>query len=117
MIKMSSELITADSILYGAAGMAVGTGVGWVLKKTVTIIFKLLMVIAVIFVTALIYLEHIRVIAINERALDNLLNAGYNQMNQTIGTDFNPITHIASSLGIPMSSGLVLGMIVGWSKG
>ena len=109
--------LNSDTILYGAGGAGAGYALGWILKKTVTIIFKLLMVLATLFVGALVYLQSIKVIEVNEQALNNLINEGYNQYNQTIGMDFNPITHIASSLGIPMSSGLILGMVVGWSRG
>jgi len=109
--------LNSDTILYGGAGVAVGTGVGYVLKKTVTIIFKLLMVLATLFVGALLYLQSIKVIEVNEQALNNLMNEGYNQYNQTIGMDFNPIHYIATSLGIPMSGGLMLGLAVGWSRG
>ena len=111
--------ITSDTILYGARGVAVGTGVGWILKKTVTIIFKLLMVLATLFVGALVYLQSIKVIEINERALDNLMTEGYNQLNQTVGTDaiHNPMMYGVSNLGLPVTSGLGLGLIIGWMKG
>ena len=110
--------LNTDMILSGGGGLAVGTGVGWVLKRTVTIIFKLLMVLGVFFIGALVYLQSIRVIEINEQALNNLMNEGYNQINNVMGHEamINPIAYIATNLGIPMSSGLVLGMVVGWSK-
>lgn len=116
---MSSELLTADSILYGAAGAGIGYGLGWLLKKTVMIIFKMLMVLTVIFVTALFYLEHIRVIAINENALNNLMNQGYNTLNNTLGTDAiaNPLNHLVVSLGLPVTSGLGMGLLLGWMRG
>lgn len=114
-----TELLTADSILYGAAGLGIGYTAGWLLKKTIMIVFKMLMVLAVIFVTALFYLEHIRVIAVNEKALDNLMNSGYNTLNNTIGTDAltNPLNHLVVGLGLPVTSGLGFGILLGWMKG
>lgn len=114
-----SDLITSDSILYGAAGLSIGFAIGWVLKKTIMILFKLMMVIAVIFVTALFYLEHIKVIAVNENALNNLMNQGYNTLNNTIGTDAisNPLNHLVVGLGLPVTGGLGMGLLLGWMRG
>lgn len=109
----------SDTILYGASGLAVGTGIGWVLKKTMMILFKLIMVIATLFVGALVYLQSIKVIHVNEAALNNLMNEGYNQLNNTIGTDAinNPMMYVVTNLGLPVTSGLGLGILLGWSRG
>ena len=111
--------LNSDLIVNGGAGLAVGTGIGWVMKKTFSILFKMLMVIATLFIGALVYLQSIKVISINEHSFNNLVQEGYNQINQTMGTEIviNPVAYIATNLGIPMSSGLVLGMIIGWSRG
>lgn len=108
----------SDLIVNGGAGLAVGTGIGWVLKKTINILFKMLMVLAVLFVGALVYLQSIKVININERAFDSLVQEGYNQLNQTMGHEafVNPVYYIATNLGLPMSGGLMLGLAIGWSK-
>ena len=77
------------------------------------------MVVAVLFVTVLVYLQSIKVITINEQALDSLMTEGYNQLNQTIGNDaiVNPMSYVITNLGLPMSSGLSIGLIAGWIRG
>ena len=112
--------LNSDMILYGAGGAGAGYAIGWILKKTIKVLFKIAMVIAVLFVTALVYLQSIRVIEINEEALDTLINEGYNQINNTIGTSdavTNPMMYVVTNLGLPMSSGLSVGLIAGWLKG
>jgi uncharacterized membrane protein (Fun14 family) len=111
--------LNSDLLVNGSIGLGAGAIAGWVLKKTMGIIFKAIMVLFSIFVVALIYLEHIRVIAINEKALDNLLNATYSNVNNVIGQDavVNPATYIMTNLGIPLTSGLAIGFCAGFLKG
>lgn len=107
--------LTSNTVIYGASGLAAGYVVGWLAKKTISILFKFAMVIMVLFVVALMYLEHIGTIRINERALDNLLNHTYTTLNPEL--IINPIDNIATSLGLPLTSGIVVGAIAGWIKG
>jgi uncharacterized membrane protein (Fun14 family) len=111
--------LNSDLLVNGGIGLASGAVAGYVLKKTMGFIFKAIMVLFSIFVVALIYLEHIKVIAINERSLDNLLNATYSNVNNVIGPDavVNPATYIMTNLGIPLTSGLAIGFCAGFLKG
>lgn len=116
---MVGEILTVNSIVYGGAGIAAGYALGWMLKKLMMLLFKVALIIVVFFFTALVYFESIHVISINERALDHLLNASYYAVNEAItkyGID-NPSQFIITSLGLPMVSGLAIGLILGWLKG
>jgi uncharacterized membrane protein (Fun14 family) len=108
-----------DLIINGGSGLAVGFVAGWLLKKISGILFKFLMVILTMFVFGLIYLQSIKVIHINEQALDNLMSSTYNQINSTIGPDaiVNPANYIVTSLGIPITFGIGAGFLMGWAKG
>ena len=111
--------LNSDLLMSAGGGFGGGFIVGLVLKKTVKLLFKVIMVLAVLFVTALVYLQSIRVITINEQALDSLMTEGYNRLNNTIGNDaiVNPMSYIVTNLGLPMSSGLSIGLIAGWLRG
>lgn len=76
------------------------------------------MVILTFFIFALIYLQSIKVININENALDSLVNTTYTHINSTIGPDalFNPAQYILTNLGIPLTFGIGAGFLIGWSK-
>jgi uncharacterized membrane protein (Fun14 family) len=110
--------LTSDTILYGGAGFASGYAIGFIVKKAMQILLKFAMVLLTLFVTALIYLQSIKVININEKALDNLVNEGYQRLNQTIGTEaiVNPMQYVVETLGLPLSGGLGFGLIVGWLR-
>ena len=114
-----AEILTLNSIVYGAAGFASGYALGWMLNKLMVLAFKLSLIVVTLFFTALVYLESIHVIAINEKSLDNLLNASYYSI-QTAMDKYgvtNPVEYIITTLGLPMASGLALGMIAGFFKG
>ena len=110
--------LNSDLIVNGGAGLAAGFCSGYVLKKVTGLLFKFLMVILTFFVFALVYLQSIRVININENALNNLLDSTYNSINNTVGPDalFNPAQYIVTNLGLPLTSGCVIGFIGGWSR-
>lgn len=110
--------LNSDLVINGGAGLAAGFVSGYVLKKVTGILFKFLMVILTFFVFALVYLQSIRVININENALNNLLDSTYNSINNTVGPDalFNPAQYIVTNLGLPLTSGVVVGFIGGWAK-
>lgn len=114
-----SEILTVNSIIYGAAGFGAGTALGWILKKAAKILFQISMIVIVFFVTALVYLESIHVIAVNERALDNLLNASYVAINTAIQEHgiSNPAQYIITTLGLPMTFGFGAGFLYGWFRG
>jgi|SRR5215211_3900784 len=113
-----TELITTDTIIFGAAGFGAGYFIGFLVKKTMKILFKLSLAILAVFITALFYLQSIKVIAINEKALDSLINNGYQHLNNTIGTEAiaNPIHTVITSLGLPLTSGIGAGILIGWVR-
>jgi uncharacterized membrane protein (Fun14 family) len=113
-----TDIITSDSIIFGAAGFGAGYFVGYLLKKTMKILFKLSLVLLSVFVTALFYLQSIKVIAINEHALNNLINSGYQQLNNTIGTEAiaNPAHYVITALGLPLTTGITGGFLIGWVR-
>jgi uncharacterized membrane protein (Fun14 family) len=113
------EIFSMESVLYGGAGVGVGYAVGWLLKKSLMILFKLTLFLGALFVGALIYLQSKQIILINERAFDNFVNETYMAITEKVGENVidNPIQYVFTSLGIPVTGGLGLGMVMGWMKG
>lgn len=143
---MTEQLITSDLIVSGVSGTVIGFGIGYAIKKVMKVVLKLIMVIAVFWVGSLIYLQSIKVINLNERALDNLLNNTFNGVNNIMGYTtvsckdhslneiidssgkvlnqecINEISqpvfaNLFTSLGIPLTTGLGFGILLGWIKG
>lgn len=115
-----SEILTVNSIVYGAVGFGAGYFIGWFIKKLAKIIFKLSLVALTLFVTALVYLESIKVIHLDERALDNLMNSTYSAINTAIqqhNIDTSPTQFIFTTIGIPLSFGIGTGFLYGFYKG
>lgn len=143
---MTEQLITSDLIVSGVSGTVIGFGIGYAIKKVMKVVLKLIMVIAVFWVGSLIYLQSIKVINLNERALDNLLNNTFNGVNNLIGytsatcTDHSlneiidssgkvlnqecineisqpVVSNLFASFGIPLTTGLGFGILLGWLRG
>lgn len=134
--------ITSDLLINAGSGIALGTVSGWLLKKAMKVAFKIAIVIGVFYIASLAYLQNIKVIAINQQALDNLVQEGYSQVNKFIGVECNgenmqqlqnnageiinseclekitvPFTDILQNLGIPLTTGFGLGFVLGWMRG
>lgn len=143
---MTEQFITSDFLVSGASGLAVGFGIGYSIKKVMKVVLKLVMVIAVFWVGSLIYLQSIRVINLNENALDNLLNQTFNNVNNIVGyTNIQCADHslneiidssgkvisqecineisqpvvanLFTNLGLPLTTGLGFGIMLGWMRG
>ena len=76
--------ITSNLLLSAGSGLLAGGIVGFILKKIVKIAAKIAIAIGILWVASLMYLQHIRVIQIDENALDNLIQSGYDTINNTI---------------------------------
>jgi uncharacterized membrane protein (Fun14 family) len=111
--------LNSDILVNGAIGAGTGYILGWLFKKISGIIFKSILVLGALFLFALIYLQSIKVININERALDNLVTETFNRLNNTIGPEAiqNPATYIFTSIGLPMTSGIAIGFVAGFLRG
>lgn len=115
-----SEILTVNSIVYGAVGFGAGYFIGWMIKKLAKIIFKLSMVVITLFITALVYLESIKVIHLDERALDNLMNSTYSAINTAIqehDITQSPVQFVFTTVGIPLTFGITSGFLYGFYKG
>lgn len=135
--------LNSDTILYGGAGLGAGYALGWLLKKAMKLLFKMILVVTSFFIFGLVYLENIKVITINANAMDSFLNNSVNTVNKLIGTQCdinkivssqeviggelftsecintmtNPFEHIFYNLGIPVTMGIGLGFVLGWMRG
>jgi uncharacterized membrane protein (Fun14 family) len=135
--------VNTDILISGISGTAVGFALGYAIKKTMKIVFRLIMVIAVFWVGSIVYLQSIQVIDIRSDSAKNLVNRTVNSIN-TIVDARNICENIESSivdsggnlingecihqvgtksvedmlgiLGIPMTTGLGLGFLLGWMK-
>ncbi|HSF49339.1 MAG TPA: FUN14 domain-containing protein [Nitrososphaeraceae archaeon] len=142
---MTTEAITTDLLIGGVSGTAIGFGIGWTVKKAFKLLFKFIIVLAIFYVGSLLYLKSQGVININEKAGQNLIDNSVNNMNNFLGAtkicDDNTLINSANmvvneaclndivtsptsaihqtiaSLGLPLTTGLGFGMLLGWSKG
>lgn len=122
--------ITSDLLFNAASGAGVGFVVGYLAKKSMKIMFKIAIVIGVLYIGSLAYLQNIKVIAINQQAMDNLINSSYAKINSFVGAECAsnitnseciekvsmPFHDVLNQLGLPLTSGLGAGFLLGWMK-
>jgi uncharacterized membrane protein (Fun14 family) len=115
---MTTEIFSTDILTSGISGLVIGGGIGYVGKKIVKVFFKTLMIVGILWIGSLFYLSSIRVINLNEKALDNLVNQSMTTANNLYNTTQSiGIENGLQAIGIPLSSGLAIGFIAGWMKG
>ena len=115
--KMENFNFGTEMLTGGLSGAVVGFGMGWTIKKAAKLLFKFIMIVAVFWVGSILYLYSIRVIDLNERALNNLLNQGMNTADSIVNTTQSlGIENTLSSIGVPLTSGLFIGFVAGWAK-
>lgn len=122
--------ITTDLLFNAGSGVAVGAVIGYLAKKSMKIMFKIAIVIGVLYIGSLAYLQNIKVIAINQQAMDNLINSSYAKINSFVGAECAsnitnseciekvsmPFHDVLNQLGLPLTSGLGAGFLLGWMK-
>jgi len=108
---MSLENIPSALFTAGSAGIA-GFFVGFALKK----VLKLMAIIAGLFLGALMYLQHQGVLAIDWDKLQSIPAFMLPMLNNLMSNG-EPVSSIATNLGIPLTGGLSAGLILGFTKG
>ncbi len=124
--------LTSDSIFYGLTGVAIGFGLGYAVKKVMKFLIIGILALVGALVVGLMYLQNIKVLTINQANLETFVNNSIEKATSTIGIDcdtsnlmnsdcmngmINPFQHIITAIGIPMTSGLGAGFLMGWVKG
>ncbi|MFB5601062.1 MAG: hypothetical protein ACE5SW_12650 [Nitrososphaeraceae archaeon] len=150
---MSTDIgsFNSDILISGASGTAIGFAIGYSIKKVMKILFRFIMVIAVLWVGSIIYLRSIHVIDVRRDSFDNLVNHTVDSVNRFVHTNTDTsicsdnmnitsssimfsdgsvigqeciseigtkgIESIFTAIGIPMTTGLGFGILLGWFKG
>jgi uncharacterized membrane protein (Fun14 family) len=107
---MSLENIPSAFITAGSAGIA-GFFVGFALKKVV----KLLAIVAGLFFGALMYLQHQGILAIDWDKLQSIPAFMLPAINNLMSNG-EPISSIATNLGIPLTGGFSFGLMAGFAR-
>ena len=113
-----TDIISSDILMGGVSGLVIGAAIGYTLKKAAKLLFKFIMIVAIFWVGSILYLSSIRVIDLNEKALDNLMNQSMNTANSIANTTQSiGIENGLQAIGVPLTSGLAIGFLAGWMKG
>jgi uncharacterized membrane protein (Fun14 family) len=115
---MTTDIIATDILTGGISGAVIGAAIGYTLKKAAKLLFKFIIIVAVFWIGSILYLYHLRIIDLNEKALDSLVNQSMNTANHLVNTTQSlGVENALSTIGVPLSSGLAIGFIAGWLKG
>lgn len=115
---MTTEIFTTDILTGGISGAVIGAAIGYTLKKAAKLLFKFIIIVGVFWIGSILYLYHLRIINLNEKALDNFMNQSMNTADTIINTTQSiGIENGLQAIGVPLTSGLAIGFIAGWMKG